>query len=264
MSLTVSASLGADAGQIHSSDLGRTAIPPIRLVIADGTLAVRAGLKALLDGEPDLVVVGDAGDGEEALRLAGVERPDLVLVDGDLPRVDALEVTRRIADDPDLAGVRVVILARDEHDDRLFPALRAGASGIVDKTTDPADLVEALRVVASGAALLSPGATERLLTELVSQPQPHVPTHEQLDELTPREREVMTLLASGLHNDQIADRLAISRATAKTHVSRALTKLDVRDRAQLVAVAYQVGLVRPGEATRHETTLTPDSSMVVA
>jgi DNA-binding NarL/FixJ family response regulator len=219
---------------------------PIRVLIADDQPVVRAGLHALLSGEKDIVVVGDASDGDEAVAIAAEVRPDVVLLDADLSGLDVLEVTRLVIDDPDQAGARVMILAAHDTDECLFAALRAGASGFLVKNTEAIDLVEAIRAVASGEALLSPGATGRLIAEFASQPQPHLPSDEQLQELTPREREVMTLVATGLSNDEIAERLVISRATAKTHVSRALCKLDVRDRAQLVAVAYQAGLVHPG------------------
>jgi DNA-binding NarL/FixJ family response regulator len=218
----------------------------IRVLIADDQPVVRAGLHALLDGEADIDVVGEAGDGGEALQMAAEIRPDVVLLDADLPGVDVVEVTRRIAD-PDATGARVMILAARESDEWLFAALRAGASGFLVKNTRLLDLVEAVRVVAADGALLSPGATRRLIVEFASQPQRRLPSHEQLADVTPREREVVALVAAGLSNDEIAERLVISRATAKTHVSSVLRKLDVRDRAQLVAVAYQLGLVLPGQ-----------------
>jgi DNA-binding NarL/FixJ family response regulator len=252
------------AGDVPAAERTDVGVHPIRVLIADGRLVVRAGLQALLDDERDLTVVGAAADGDETVRLAGHVRPDLIVLDAAIPGLDAVTVTARVVDDPQLSGARVILLALDDTDDRIFEALRAGASGILDKSSDPADLVEALRVVASGAALLSPGATERLMTELASQPQPHIPNDEQLRELTPREREVMTLLATGLSNDQIAERLVISRATAKTHLSRALSKLEVRDRAQLVAVAYQLGLVQPGDSVAIGTNVSSDTTVVVA
>jgi DNA-binding NarL/FixJ family response regulator len=232
---------------------------PIRVLIADGQPLVRAGLHALLEGAKDIAVVADAADGDEAVAIAAEIRADVVLLDADLPGLDVLEVTRRILEDPDQAGARVMILATHDTDECLFAALRAGASGFLVKDTDPIDLVEAVRAVAAGEALLSPGATGRLIAEFASQPQPHLPSDEQLEELTPREREVMTLVATGLSNAEIAERWIISPATVKTHVSRALCKLDVRDRAQLVAVAYQVGLVHPGHgrALRSIPTLRP-------
>ena len=219
----------------------------IRVLIADGQPVVRAGLRAMLESEPDISVVADASQGEDALETTRAVRPDVVLLDADIAGLDVVETTRRVLDDEDPTGARVMVLANDDSDDLLFAALRAGASAFLLKTTQPVDLVEAVRVVAGGAALLSPRATERLIAEFAAQPQPHVPSDEQLEELTPRELEVMTLVATGLSNDEIAERFVISRATVKTHVSRALGKLAVRDRAQLVAVAYQAGLVHPGQ-----------------
>jgi DNA-binding NarL/FixJ family response regulator len=238
-------------------------ILPIRVLIADGQPVVRAGLRALLDGEKDIAVVGQAADGDEALALTVEIGPDVVLLDADLPGIDVLEVTRRIID-PEQAGAKVMILAGSDTDEWLFAALRAGASGLLVKNTELLDLVEAVRVVAADGALLSPGATRRLIAEFASQPQPHLPSDEQLQEVTPREREVVTLVATGLSNDEIAERLVISRATAKTHVSRALRKLDVRDRAQLVAVAYQLGLVRPGHTRTLRAVPTPSRTLVAA
>jgi DNA-binding NarL/FixJ family response regulator len=223
-------------------------VRPIRVLIADAQRVVRAGLRAMFDNEADIMVVADASHGDETVAMARELRPDVVLLDADIAGLDALEVMRDLLDEPEPSGARVMVLAADDTDDFLFAALRAGASGFVLKNCEPVDLIEAVRVVAGGAALLSPGATEHLIAEFAAQPQPHLPSDEQLDELTPREREVMALVATGLSNDEIAERFVISRATVKTHVSRALGKLDVRDRAQLVAVAYQSGLVRPGHS----------------
>jgi len=219
---------------------------PIRVLIADPQPVVRAGLAAMLAGEPDIGVSGVAGGAEEAVAMASQLRPDVALIDLDLPRMGGLEVARRIEADPDCAHVNVVILASHDGDEHLFGALRTGALGFVLKSTEPADLVHAVRVVASGEALLSPGATRRLIAEFRSQPQPHVPSSGQLDELTARELQVVALVAAGLRNHEIAERFVISPATVKTHVSRALRKLDARDRSQLVAMAYQLELVRPG------------------
>jgi DNA-binding NarL/FixJ family response regulator len=221
---------------------------PIRVLIADGQPVVRAGVHALLENENDIVVVGDAADGDEAVVTAREVRPDVVLIDADLPGRDVLEVMQLIVDDSEHPSARVLLLAAHDTDECLFGALRAGASGFLVKNTEAIDLVEAVRVVAAGEALLSPGATGRLIAEFTSQPQAHLPSDEQLEDLTPREREVMTLVATGLSNAEIAERFVISRATVKTHVSRTLCKLDVRDRAQLVAVAYQAGLVHPGHS----------------
>jgi DNA-binding NarL/FixJ family response regulator len=233
-------------------DIGRT-IPdlvlvepdPIRVVIADAQPVVRAGFKTLLENEPDLRVAGTAAAREETLDLVVRLRPDVVLLDLDLPG-GGLEAMRRIHDHPASSDVRVVMLAALDRDDDLFAALRAGAQGFLLKSSEPAELVQAVRAVADGDALLSPSATRRLIAEFAAQPQPQVPTAEQLDELTAREREVIGLVAAGLRNDEIAERFVISPATVKTHVSRSLRKLDARDRAQLVAIAYQLGIVRPG------------------
>ena len=219
--------------------------PQTRVAIADGNALVRGALAALLDAEDDLDVVGEAGDGDEAFALAERERPDVVLIDLDLPGTDGLETTRRIFSEPALEGVRVVVLSESDADDHLFGALRAGASAFLVKDTEPAELLEAVRAVVHGEALLSRGATRRLIAEIAAQPDGYRPSPEELQELTAREREVMALVARGLSNQEIAERLVISLATAKTHVSRALRKVDARDRAQLVALAYETGLVHP-------------------
>jgi DNA-binding NarL/FixJ family response regulator len=216
-----------------------------RVAIADGQLLVRGAVTALLDAEDDVAVAGVAGDSEEALALTERERPDIVLVDLDLPGAGGLETTRRIFADPALEGVRVIVLSPTDDDGTLFGALRAGASGFLLGDTEPAELLEAVRAVARGDALLSHGVTRRLIAEVASQPDRYRPSPEELDELTAREREVMALVARGLSNQEIAERLVISLATAKTHVSRALRKVDARDRAQLVALAYETGLVHP-------------------
>jgi DNA-binding NarL/FixJ family response regulator len=217
----------------------------ISVLLADDQALVRAGFRALLDAQPDLEVIGEAGDGDEAVALSRELRPDVVLMDIRMPNRDGLEATREIVADPALRGVRVVILTTFELDEYVFEAIRSGAAGFLVKDTRPADLIEAVRVVAGGDALLSPGVTRRLIAEYASRAK-MPPTSRALDELTEREREVMALAAAGLSNDEIAARLVVSPATAKTHVSRAMTKLGVRDRAQLVVVAYESGLVRPG------------------
>jgi DNA-binding NarL/FixJ family response regulator len=217
----------------------------VRVAIAESQGLVRGGFHALIEAQPDMTVVGEAGDGEEAVAIAEYERPDVMLLDIGLPVVDGLEATRRILDLPGLADVRVVILSSSEDDEHLFGALRAGASGFLAKDTEATDLVEAIRAVARGEALLSRGVAGRLIAEIAAQPDPYRPSPEELDELTAREREVMALVARGLNNDEIARWLVISVATAKTHVSRALRKVDARDRAQLVALAYETGLVHP-------------------
>jgi DNA-binding NarL/FixJ family response regulator len=216
-----------------------------RVAIADGQLLVRGAVTALLGAEDDVAVAGVAADSEEALAVTERERPDIVLVDLDLPGAGGLETTRRIVAEPALEGVRVIVLSPTDDDDTLFGALRAGASGFLLRDTEPAELLEAVRAVARGDALLSHGVTRRLIAEVASQPDRYRPSPEELDELTAREREVMALVARGLSNQEIAERLVISLATAKTHVSRALRKVDARDRAQLVALAYETGLVQP-------------------
>jgi DNA-binding NarL/FixJ family response regulator len=219
----------------------------IRVVLADDQELVRAGFRALLDAQEDLEVVGEAGDGEEAVRLAQRQRPDIVLMDIRMPGTDGLAATRAIVADERLAGVRVVILTTFELDEYVFEAVRSGASGFIVKNTKPAELLQAVRAVAAGDALLSPSVTRRLIREFAARTR-EVPAMPSLDALTEREREVMALVAEGLTNDEIAERLVVSRLTAKTHVSRAMVKLGARDRIQLVVIAYESGLVRPGWA----------------
>jgi DNA-binding NarL/FixJ family response regulator len=218
---------------------------PIRVLIADSQPVIRAGLTAMLEGEQDIGVSGVAGTAEDAVSLAAELRPHVALIDLDLPGTGGLEAARRIREHPDSEDVNVMILATHDSDDDLFGALLAGALGFVLKSSEPAELVQAVRVLASGEALLSPSATRRLIAEFRTRPQPHMmPRPDQLDELTAREREVMALVAAGLRNDEIAERFVISPATVKTHVSRVRRKLDAHDRSQLVAIAYQIGLVR--------------------
>jgi DNA-binding NarL/FixJ family response regulator len=217
----------------------------ISVALADDQALVRAGFRALLGAEDDIEVVGEASDGEEAVRLAKSTSPDVFLMDIRMPGVDGLEATRIICGDERLAGVRVVILTTFDLDEYVFEALRIGASGFLVKDTEPAGLVQAVRAVARGDALLSPGVTRRLVSEFASRARRHAPVAD-LDLLTDREREVVALVGEGLSNDEIAERLIVSPATAKTHVSRAMVKLGTRDRAQLVVLAYESGLVRPG------------------
>jgi DNA-binding NarL/FixJ family response regulator len=220
----------------------------IRVLLADDQALVRGGFKALLDTRDDIEVVGEAVNGTEAVALTKTLRPDVVLMDIRMPDLDGLEATRQIAADPRLAAVRIVILTTFELDEYLFESLRNGASGFLVKDTEPADLVTAVRVVAGGDSLISPSMTRRLVAEFASRAKQPRPPRE-LDVLTEREREVMSLVAGGLTNDEIAERLYMSPATARTHVSRAMTKLGARDRTQLVVLAYETGLVRPGWLT---------------
>jgi DNA-binding NarL/FixJ family response regulator len=215
----------------------------IRILLADDQTLVRSGFRALLERTDGIEVVGEASDGAEALERARSARPDVVLMDIRMPGVDGIEATRRIVADPRLAGARVIILTTFGDDEHVFQALYAGASGFLLKDVEPDDLRDAVRVVAHGDALLAPSVTRRLIAEFVSQPGRHRHSPGELSELTDREREVMALVATGLSNDEIAERLVISPATAKTHVSRILLKLDARDRAQLVVLAYETGLV---------------------
>jgi DNA-binding NarL/FixJ family response regulator len=217
----------------------------IRVLLVDDQALLRSGLRALLDAEPDIEVVGEGSDGAEAHQLAAALRPDVVLMDIRMPGVDGLAATTMITADVTLSGVRIVILTTFELDEYIFEALRSGASGFMVKDTEPAELIRAVRTVAAGDSLLSPKATRSLIEEYASRAKPAALAPD-LDMLTPREREVMSLVAAGLTNDEIADRLVISPTTAKTHVSRAMIKLGARDRAQLVVFAYETGLVAPG------------------
>ncbi len=216
----------------------------IRVVLADDQALVRAGFKALLDAQDDIEVVGEADDGDEAVRLVRRLAPDVVLMDIRMPGTDGLAATRTIAGDERLSDARIVILTTFELDEYVFEAIRSGASGFLVKDTEPVELLRAVRAVASGDALLSPGVTRRLIGEFASRTREARPAPA-LDVLTGREREVMALVAEGLTNDEIAERLYVSPMTAKTHVSRAMVKLGARDRAQLVVFAYESGLVRP-------------------
>jgi len=223
----------------------------IRVVLVDDQPLIRTGLRALLDAEDDVTVVAEGGDGQEAVALAAEHRPDIVLMDIQMPGTDGIAATREITTRPELDGTRVVILTNYGLDEYVFTALRAGAAGFLVKDTDPADLLQGLRVVAEGEALLSPGVTRTLISEFVARPTSAVSSAD-LRYLTPREREVVTLVGHGLSNAEIAERLVVSPTTAKTHVSRAMVKVHARDRAQLVVFAYESGLVQP-RATRPGT-----------
>ncbi|MGK5552140.1 response regulator [Actinomadura kijaniata] len=217
----------------------------IKVLLADDQGLVRAGFRALLDAQPDIEVVGEADDGEQAVEQARRLRPDVILMDIRMPVLDGLAATRRIASDERLGGVRIVILTTFELDEYVFEALRGGASGFLVKDTEPVELIHAVRAVAAGDALLSPSVTRRLIAEFAAKAREPI-VSPRLNSLTDREREVMTLVGAGLSNEEIARRLVVSPATAKTHVSRTMIKLGARDRAQLVVFAYESGLVKPG------------------
>nr|WP_223182514.1 MULTISPECIES: response regulator transcription factor [unclassified Streptomyces] len=214
-------------------------------MLADDQSLVRAGFRALLSAQPDIEVVAEAADGAEAVERVRALRPDVVLMDIRMPRLDGLEATRRITADAEPTGVRVVMLTTFELDEYVFEAIRAGASGFLVKDTEPEELIRAVRAVVDGDALLSPGVTRRLIEEFAARSKAPTATAT-LSALTEREREVMALVGIGLSNEEIARRLVVSPLTAKTHVSRAMVKLGARDRAQLVVLAYESGLVRPG------------------
>ncbi len=217
---------------------------PTTVVLAEDQPMVRAGFRALLDSRDDIEVVGEAATGGEALEQVRALQPDVVVMDIRMPEIDGLEATRRITTDPELSRTRVLVLTTFELDEYVFGALDAGASGFLLKGGEPADLIHAIRVIAAGDALLAPSVTRRLIDTYVSRPQPAAQTdHDGLDELTTREREVLSLVATGLTNTEIAEHLHLSPLTAKTHVSRILMKLGARDRVQLVVIAYRSGLV---------------------
>ncbi|KJE22299.1 two component transcriptional regulator, LuxR family [Frankia torreyi] len=218
----------------------------VRVLIADDEALVRAGFRALVESAPDLTVIAEAGTGAQAVRLARHLRPDVVLMDIRMPIMDGLEAMRIIAADPGTAATRVLVVTTFDQDEHVFAALRGGASGFVLKDTRPEDLLAAIRIVAAGDALLTPSVTRRLIVEFAQRPQRPAARGEELTRLTEREREVLIQVAAGLSNSEIARRLFVGVTTVKTHVSRLLTKLGARDRAQLVVAAYESGVVFPG------------------
>ncbi|MDW6062825.1 response regulator transcription factor [Streptomyces sp. NPDC000941] len=224
---------------------------PIRVLLADDQTLVRAAFAMLIESAPGMEVVGQAGTGREAVELARTARADLVVMDIRMPDLDGIEATRRIAADDDLAGVRILVLTTYDTDDHIVEALRAGASGFLVKDTRPADLLDGIRTVAAGESLLSPGPTARLIARMLrlpAAPPPAALAAAGLGALSERERQVLTLVARGLNNAEIAEALGLSPLTAKTHVSRIMGKLDARDRAQLVIAAYECGLVTPSRS----------------
>jgi DNA-binding NarL/FixJ family response regulator len=223
--------------------------PIIRVVVADDQALVRVGCRTLLEAEDDIEVVGEAETGVAALELIRQMRPDVVLMDIRMPGLNGLEATRSISANPRLKAVRILILTTFELDEYVFEALRSGASGFLLKDVDPEELVRAVRLVAEGEALLSPTVTRTVISQFVATPQRLAASPGQLEVLTDREREILGVLATGLSNEEIAERLVISPATVRTHVNRVMTKLAARDRAQLVVMAYEAGLVAPG---RHD------------
>ncbi|MFA1548344.1 response regulator transcription factor [Actinomadura chokoriensis] len=221
----------------------------IKVLLADDQTLVRVGFRSILEGQPGIAVAGEAGDGADAVRQCGALRPDVVLMDVRMPDLDGIEATRRLAADPAHADLKIIILTTYELDEYIYGALRAGASGFLLKDIDPAELIRAVRVVAQGDALVAPSVTRRLIAELAGRvdPQAAAPS---LDGLTCREREVLGLVAEGLTNAEIAVRLCVTPTTAKTYVSRVMTKLAARDRAQLVIFAYETGIVTPRRLLR--------------
>ncbi|MCP2170443.1 response regulator [Goodfellowiella coeruleoviolacea] len=216
---------------------------PIRVLVADDQALLRGSFRVLIDSAPGLAVVAEAGTGAQAVELANRERPDVVLMDVRMPELDGIAATRQICGSPDTADVRVLILTTFDLDEYVYSGLRAGASGFLLKDTPPADLLSAIRVIAAGESLLAPTVTRRLIAEFASRPEPARPIARELHGVTDREREVLALIARGLSNTEIAEHLRLSLATVKTHVGRLLGKLQARDRAQLVIVAYETGLV---------------------
>ncbi|MET7339338.1 response regulator transcription factor [Nonomuraea sp. NPDC005650] len=223
--------------------------PPIRVLLAEDQVLIRDSLKILIDATPGLATVGEAGTGAEAILLARRHRPDVVLMDVRMPDMDGIEATRRICADPDSAGIRVLILTTFDQDEYVYASLRAGASGFLVKSATATELLAAIRVIASGEALLAPTVTRRLIAEFLRGPHP-APALRDLSDITQREREVLTLVGKGMSNSEIAEHLHLTVGTVKTHISRLLAKLHARDRAQLVVAAYEGGLITIPEGRR--------------
>jgi len=215
----------------------------IRVALADDQALIRMGLRVLIDAEADLELAGEAEDGRRAVALVRRERPDVILMDIRMPGMDGLAALREITGDPDLTATKVVVLTTFELDEYVFAALQSGAAGFLIKDGEPAELLRAIRLAADGESLLSPSVTKRVIESFVGRPQRNLAAHPRLGDLTEREREVLGLIGGGLNNDEIAARLVVSKATARTHVSRAMIQLGARDRAQMVVIAYQAGLV---------------------
>jgi DNA-binding NarL/FixJ family response regulator len=237
------------ADRVVALDRDRREVPAadtLRILVAEGLGLVRAGLRVLLEAQPGMCVAAEAATAPEAVAAARDVRPDIVLIDSDLPGGGGLDASRQIVAQADGAGTRVVMLIGSHAEDAVFDALRAGATGLLLRDAHADDLVQAVRVVAAGDVLLPPRLARTVVADFLSRPERLHSTPEELEELTPREREVVALVACGLSNEEIAEQLVVTRATAKTHVSRALCKLHARDRAQLVVLAYEAGLVRPG------------------
>jgi len=241
-------------GGPDESDAVRAA-PAIRVLVSHPEMLARASLRALLEQHADIAVTGEAADGQQVVELARRGRPDVVLIDIRLPGLDPIEATRQIVAEAPAGSTRILLIGPPECEEHLFEALRAGASGLLAGDTEPAELVRGIRVLAAGAALLSPGATRRLIEEFAAGPDPQRPTPAELEELTAREREVLTLVALGLGNDAIAGRLVVTNATVRTHITRTMCKLHAHDRAKLVAIAYESGLVQPRRARVAATTI---------
>jgi DNA-binding NarL/FixJ family response regulator len=244
---------------LHRIMPGRSAppAPAVTVVLADGQALVRAGFRVLLEATGRITVAGEASSGEEAVAVAHRLRPDVALIDATVPGLDSVEATRRISSE---SGVAVILLIASQDDEHSLPALRAGATGLLLKDMEPPDLVRAVETLARGDALLPPCLTRRVIAELASRPEPASPSADVFQELTAREREVVALVGHGLDNDEIAARLVVSRATARTHVSRAMVKLNAHDRAKLVVFAYETGLVRP----RTDTSVPPRGRVAIA